>query len=87
MGGVCVWGGHSLPERERPCHRDSEDDDGDKHSIDESGNIRQSKISLASDSACRCRPWLPFFSAERHSGIKTLDTRLRCRSGSQTIQK
>lgn len=77
MGG---WG-HSLPERERRCHRDSEDDDATNIPVDESGNIEQPKISLASDSACTCRPWLPCFSAERHSGVKTLDTRLRRRSG------
>lgn len=28
------------------------------------GNTEQTRISLASDSACRCRPWLPFLPAD-----------------------
>lgn len=64
-----------VPERERQRLRNSEDDDGDNHSSRWVGgvgaDIERTKISLASDSACRYQPWLPFLPAESGNVVKT----------------
>lgn len=39
--------------------------------VDGVRNIEQTKISLASDSACRCQPWLPFLPAQSSNAVKT----------------
>lgn len=52
---------------------------------DGAGNMEQSRISPASDWACRCRPWLPFLPADSSNVVKTTATS-DAGQGSQTMK-